>query len=162
VRPTLPLTGGCQCGRHRYRVTAMPLTLYACHCTDCQTQSGSAFGLSMTVARSALELNADDLGSHERPAASGNVVRGRFCRGCGTRILHEPSRRPETANIKPGTLDDTSWVRPVAHIWLESAQPWFVPPADTLARPRQPEDREALNRRFRALVTGSEGGEGTG
>jgi hypothetical protein len=44
-----PYTGGCVCGATCYRLTAEPLTLYACHCTDCQKRSGSAFGLSMWV-----------------------------------------------------------------------------------------------------------------
>lgn len=141
------------CGRHRYRVSAAPLTLYACHCTDCQTQSGSAFGLSMTVERAAFSLTGEP-GVAERPADSGRIVRARFCAGCGTRLFHEPSRAPHTVNVKAGTLDDTSWVRPVAHIWLGSAQPWFVPPADALRHDGQPDDREALHERFRALWAG--------
>lgn len=38
-----PYSGGCLCGALRYRVTAEPLTLYACHCTDCQRRTGTAF-----------------------------------------------------------------------------------------------------------------------
>lgn len=151
MRPALPMDGGCMCRRHRYRISALPLTLYACHCTDCQTQSGSAFGLSMSVERTAFEIGGGEPGTVERPADSGRIVRARFCTACGTRLFHEPSRAPHTVNIKAGTLDDTTWVRPVAHIWLKSAQPWFVPPADTLQCEGQPEDREALNARFRAL-----------
>jgi hypothetical protein len=41
--------GGCQCGRVRYRVEGEPLTLGICHCTECQRQSGSAFGMSMVT-----------------------------------------------------------------------------------------------------------------
>ena len=39
----LPLTGGCQCKGVRYQITAEPLTVYVCHCTECQCQSASAF-----------------------------------------------------------------------------------------------------------------------
>ena len=46
-----PYTGGCLCGEIRYRLSAEPLVLYACHCTDCQRQSATAFNLSMPVAR---------------------------------------------------------------------------------------------------------------
>lgn len=142
------------CGRHRYRVTALPLTLYACHCADCQTQSGSAFGLSMTVERAHFSITGEP-GIMERPADSGRIVRARFCAACGTRLFHEPSRAPNTVNIKAGTLDDTRWVRPVAHLWLSRAQPWFVPPADALRYETQPEDREPLHARFRALMGGA-------
>ena len=50
----LPLTGGCQCGSVRYQITANPFAVYVCHCTECQRQSGSAFALSLAVAREAL------------------------------------------------------------------------------------------------------------
>ena len=48
-RPSLPMTGGCQCGAIRYEITSFPLLLYTCNCTDCQRQTGSAFALNMPV-----------------------------------------------------------------------------------------------------------------
>jgi len=47
--PPLPLTGGCTCEAVRFEITALPLLVYACHCTECQRWSGSAFSLSMPV-----------------------------------------------------------------------------------------------------------------
>jgi len=41
--------GGCQCGKIRYRLTAEPQMLYICHCSDCQKQSASAFGMSLRM-----------------------------------------------------------------------------------------------------------------
>ncbi len=145
---TLPLTGGCQCGRHRYAISASPLTVYACHCRDCQTQSGSAFGLSMPVLRNALTGDLDDLGVWERKAASDRIVKARFCQRCGTRLFHEPSRNPDVVNVKPGTLDDTSWLRPIGHLWLDSAQPWIQVPDGGLRYRAQPDSFEALFERF--------------
>ncbi len=146
---SLPLEGGCQCGRQRYRITEMPLTLYACHCGECQRQSAGAFGLSMPVPRDALDADLEGPGRWERRAASGRIVVARFCSVCGTRLFHEPARNPAIVNVKPGTLDDTSWIEPVGHLWLNSAQPWFQPPEDALAYPGQPADFEALFQRFR-------------
>jgi hypothetical protein len=31
-------------------------------------------------------------------------------------------------SLKPGTLDDTSWLRPSYFIWLKSAQGWVPAP----------------------------------
>ncbi|MBW4535755.1 MAG: GFA family protein [Pleurocapsa minor HA4230-MV1] len=53
---TAPYTGGCQCGQIRYEIQAEPLTLYACHCKECQKQSSSAFGMSMPVPRDAVVI----------------------------------------------------------------------------------------------------------
>jgi hypothetical protein len=54
------------------------------------------------------------------------------------RLWHEPERNPAGAVVKPGTLDDTTWLRPVGHIWTKSAQPWFAIPADTVNYEAQP------------------------
>ncbi len=148
----LPLRGGCQCGRHRYSLTALPLTLYACHCSDCQTQSASAFGMSMPVEREALHCDLSELRTWQRTAASGRMVVARFCGACGTRLFHEPSRNPGVVNVKPGTLDDTSWLAPVGHLWLASAQGWFAPPEDALRYQGQPVDFIELFKRFKSAV----------
>jgi hypothetical protein len=118
--PSLPLAGGCQCGACRYEIGAPPLAVYACHCTECRRQSGGAFGMSMPVARASLVLTAAAPGTWRRTAASGRGVDCAFCPSCGTRLFHLPQRNASVANVKPGTLDDTSWVRPVAHLWVRS------------------------------------------
>jgi hypothetical protein len=53
---TAPYTGGCQCGSVRYVVTTEPIRLSACHCKECQRQSGSAFGMSMPVKKDSLTV----------------------------------------------------------------------------------------------------------
>ena len=123
-----PIEGGCQCGKVRYRISAAPLATIACHCQDCQRQSGSAFGMSMVVPRDAFELLGAELGSFTRPADSGGTVECFFCPGCGTRIYHTPSKLQETLNVKPGTLDDTSWLKPAAHAWVKRKHAWVEVP----------------------------------
>jgi hypothetical protein len=39
--------GRCQCGAVRYEVLGRPHVIWACHCTICQRQSGSAFGMAV-------------------------------------------------------------------------------------------------------------------
>lgn len=48
--------GQCQCGEVKYRVTGTVATLFTCHCTECQRQSSSAFGMALWVRNAALEL----------------------------------------------------------------------------------------------------------
>jgi hypothetical protein len=45
----LPLGGGCMCGAVKYEILEAPLRVYACHCTDCQRVTGSAFSLGVVV-----------------------------------------------------------------------------------------------------------------
>jgi hypothetical protein len=63
-----------------------------------------------------------------RIADSGNEVTGVFCPDCGTRIYHVPQPVKDVVSLKPGTLDDTSWLRPGHFIWMKSAQGWVPVP----------------------------------
>jgi hypothetical protein len=129
-RPVLPLTGGCPCGAVRYAISAFPLFLYACHCTDCQRQSGSAFALNMPVATEAFRVVAGTPTGWRRLAPSGATVVSWFCGDCGGRINGERTGRPESTVVRAGTLDDTSWLSPGAHFYTRSAQRWVRPPED--------------------------------
>lgn len=124
-RPPLPLTGGCQCGACRYEIRGWPLTFYICHCTECQAQSASAFGESLQVAVDDLTLSGPTA-TTTRQTASGTTMEGTFCTSCGTRLVHRKGASPEVANVRGGTLDDRSWLSPVAHIWTRSRQPWVI------------------------------------
>ncbi len=119
---SLPYTGGCQCGQIRYEINAEPLTLYLCHCQECQKQSSSAFGMSLTVLRDAVVIVQGKPKSWTRKNDSGREVNNLFCGDCGTRLFHERTYNPNTINVKAGTLDDTSWLRPVGNIWTRSAR----------------------------------------
>ena len=39
----MKITGGCHCGNISYEAEIDPEKIIVCHCTDCQTLSGSAF-----------------------------------------------------------------------------------------------------------------------
>jgi len=118
-------TGGCQCENIRYRINGEPLTLYACHCLDCQKQSSSAFGLSMWVARDDFELQSGKLRFWSTTADDGSEKRCAFCPECGTRIYHVFGDASDPISLKAGTLDDTSRLDPVAHIWTKRAHRWL-------------------------------------
>lgn len=128
----LPLTGACQCRRVRYEIRAEPMAVWACHCTECQRQSGAAFALSMPVPREAVVVTAGEPKSWLRTADSGRTMACVFCADCGTRLWHNPTAAAAVTIVKPGTLDDTSWLAPVGHIWTKSAQAWFRFPEGTL------------------------------
>jgi hypothetical protein len=141
-----PYAGGCLCGAIRYRLDAEPLSLYACHCRDCQRLTGSAFALSMPVARDALATLSGEPRAYDVAMPGGRRKHGRFCGACSTRLWGEPARFPKIRILRPGTLDDTSWLRPVGSIWTRSAQPWVAALAGAFDHAEQPEDPLALIR----------------
>ncbi len=120
------MDGGCQCGSVRYRVEGEPLGLAVCHCTECQRQSGSAFGMSLAVPSDSFRLLSGELKTFTTVCDSGRTKACTFCQRCGTRIYHQVIEA--ALSIKPGTLDDTSWLEPSAHYWTKSKQPWVPIP----------------------------------
>lgn len=132
--------GGCLCGALRYRVRDRGVLLTACHCTDCQRTSGGAFSLSLIVQRASVELLQGTPQVFEQAYEDGRRKLFHFCGACSVRIWNEMSRVPQVINVKPGTLDDTSWLEPAAHLWLRSKQPWVTVPEGVLAFEQQPED----------------------
>jgi len=137
-------TGGCQCGRIRYELLAEPLTIYACHCSECQKQSSSAFGMSMPVPREAVAIVQGQPKEWTRWSESGREVTCLFCGDCGTRLFHNPARNPKITNVKPGTLDETSWLQPVGNLWTLSAQRWVNISEHMLNYESQPNDFSQL------------------
>jgi hypothetical protein len=151
TQPSLPMTGGCPCGAIRYQIASFPLLLYSCNCTDCQKASGSAFALNMPVrARDLRILQGEPKGWHHT-SPKGARVTSWFCGDCGGRLYGERAGRAEIANLRAGTLDDTSWLVPAAHFFLRSAQTWVEPAAHADCFETQPADFSGLMLAWRAM-----------
>ena len=90
--------------------------------------SASAFGMSLRMRPQDIdfEKGRETMRSWDTRGDDGEVKRCCFCPNCGTRIMHGSDDPTESVSIKAGTLDDTSGLRPGAHIWLRSAQPWVT------------------------------------
>ncbi len=131
-------SGACQCGALRYEIVGEPIAVAACHCRDCQRQSGSAFSLSMLVPREAFHWLSGEPATFSTTADSGASKDCVFCGTCGGRIYNALGSMPATLNVKPGTLDDTSWFEPRLHTWLERKQPWVPIPEGSAQFERNP------------------------
>ena len=123
---TRTLEGGCQCGRVRYRIAGASEGLVICHCSECQRQTGSAFGMSLIVRKDDFSLLQGELKITTRTADSGRRLNGHFCPDCGVRIYHAVAAVPDKIRVRPGTLDDRSWLRPDKQIWVRSRVPWIA------------------------------------
>ena len=146
-------TGGCQCGNIRYELLAEAKMLYVCHCKDCQKQSASAFGMSLIMNPEDIRFTQgeEQLRSWDTRGENGAIKRCSFCPDCGTRIRHGSDNPLETVSIKAGSLDDSTGLCPVAHIWLKSAQAWVSIDAErNLCFDEEPEDEAELHRLWQA------------
>jgi hypothetical protein len=141
----LPLEGGCQCRAVRYRIASEPVVVCACHCTTCQKQSVSAFGLAARFQKESFELMSGEHACFHFPGTQSHSFTNSFCQDCGTRIHHVHSRFPNLVSLKPGTLDDTSWLTPTFHVYTRSAQPWMPIPDNVPSFETMPEDRSIFS-----------------
>ena len=146
--------GGCSCGDVRYTLSEEPLSIYACHCTDCQTETGSAFYLAVVVKRAALDFGDSELDLEPYQLPDGRIKGAWRCRRCRG-PLGGPSAIETLASIDGGTFDDTSWIRPAGHIWTRSAQPWIGLAEDAIQFEGQPSEEEfvSLVRHYRSRST---------
>lgn len=131
--------GGCQCGAVRYVATVDKLVAYACHCRECQKQSASAFGISVPVSSADFRIEGA-LKCYCRPTDIGTHTDCWFCETCGTRLYHQGVEAPEWIAIKGGSLDHADLLKPAAHIWVRSKQPWVTIPPGTATHDTQPDD----------------------
>ena len=120
-----PITGRCLCGGVTYSADAEPLVQAACHCTNCQRQTGNPFSVIVGVPRPALIVEGSTLASFTTTGEDhGGDTERYFCAGCGSPLYSIAAPLPEVAFIKAGSLDDASWIIPSVEVWTSSAQPW--------------------------------------
>lgn len=122
------LKGGCNCGAVRYTVSAPPLVVAACHCTQCRRQSGAAYSVNLLIRASTMQIEGKLASWDDRGTASGAALAREFCGNCGSPIRSVPSATPKMVALKAGTLDDPSAHAPAIHIWTASKLPWVVIP----------------------------------
>ncbi|MEQ1770968.1 MAG: GFA family protein [Devosia sp.] len=154
--PDFPVEGGCQCGAVRYQLEASPLAVYACHCKDCQRFSGTTHTLSMVVRADTVKLTKGSLTGFAKAADSGRTVRMLGCAQCGTKVWNEPLSSPDLIIMKPGTLDDLSWAKPIGNIWTDRKVPWVEIDPDVPNFPGQPPSRQPLIDAWQAAAEAGE------
>jgi hypothetical protein len=127
--------------------------IYACHCMNCQKQTGGAFVLSATIVEEALSFTDGEPARFSWTSDAGTERYGLFCGDCGGRIANGQTPSIGVYSLRAGTFDDTSWVRPAGHIWMRSAQSWFRPQPDDIVCEQQPTDYAPFVERFAGFQT---------
>jgi len=95
-----------------------------CHCQHCQIASGSAYAPTVIMARMSVNITRGQTAAYERMAESGNIAKREFCSKCGTPLFASSSARLDYIGIRAASLDDPTWFRAEANVWVRSAQPW--------------------------------------
>lgn len=112
---TITLTGGCLCGRIRYRLRTDRPQAGHCHCSMCRKATGGATGLFITVPEAQLEWIA----GQPKVFASSRIATRSFCPDCGSPLTYRLNGR-KGIDITVGSLDTPQLVQPAVHVGVES------------------------------------------
>ncbi len=121
----LSLEGGCACGHVRYQLLRAPMFVHCCHCTCCQTETGSAFAINAMVESDQVELLEGEVESIDTPSPSGLgqlIVR---CPACKVAVWsHYGGARQAIKFVRVGSLDEPDACPPDIHIYTSTKQNW--------------------------------------
>jgi hypothetical protein len=133
----MKIDGGCHCGHITYVAEIDPDKVGICHCTDCQTLSGSAFRVSVPANREAFSLRGGEPTIYAKTAESGNKRAQAFCPECGTAIYAADVIDPQVFNIRVGTVRQRAELRPKSQGWCRSALDWAMDLRSVTQFPKQ-------------------------
>jgi hypothetical protein len=120
----MKIDGACHCGSITYNADIDPRRVVICHCTDCQTLSGSAYRVTVPVAAERFTISGTPT-LYTKTAESGKKRFQAFCPKCGSPIFSsDATGSPAVYNIRVGTVRQRNQLVPSVQIWCRSAQPW--------------------------------------
>ncbi len=121
----MEIDGQCHCGRISFEATVDPARVSVCHCTDCQTLTGSPFRVTVLTARDAVRLTGAKPRLYVKTGDSGGRRRQYFCSECGSPMFTSADDDAGEWGIRWGCIRQRADFRPARQIWRRSAVPWL-------------------------------------
>jgi len=123
----MKIDGGCHCGYIAYEAEVDPDKVRICHCTDCQTLSGSAFRTVVFTDPGSFKLRSGEVAIYVKIAESGNERQQSFCPKCGTPIfsasLDDDPNKVHSLGV--GSVRQRDRLIPKQQSWMRSSQRWL-------------------------------------
>jgi hypothetical protein len=132
------IDGGCHCGFIRYEAEIDPETVSICHCTDCQTLSGSAFRTNVPAKKENFRMLGGQPKIYIKTAESGNKRAQAFCPECGAPIYATSPTDPQIYGIRVSSARQRTELRPKRQNWCRSALDWVADLGSIPRFPKQP------------------------
>ena len=120
------ITGGCACGKVRFKITAPLMGCGVCHCLDCQKASGGGANYVAIAPRGSFEVTEGKPTIYTRKGDSGGEVGRAFCSTCGTPLFSILDPMIPVVPVRVGALDDGSAIAPTLHMFTDSAPSWHL------------------------------------
>jgi hypothetical protein len=124
----MKISGACHCGYITVEGEADPEKVSICHCTDCQTGTGSAFRVSIPIPGASFNMTGVPTAYVKTTADSGNPRVQAFCPKCGSPIYSTTPGEGKQASymVRVGILAQRDQLAPKRQNWFRSARPWVT------------------------------------
>jgi hypothetical protein len=119
------INGSCHCGKITYEAEIDPNAVGICHCTDCQTLSGTAFRTVVSTKKEDLKMLSGEPKVYIKTAESGNKRAQAFCADCGTPLWATTPTDQQTFGLRVGAIKERDQLVPKRQLWARSAQGWL-------------------------------------
>ncbi len=116
--------GRCHCGELSYEADVDPAQVSICHCSDCQTLTGTAYRISVPAKAADFHILTGVPKIYVKTAESGNARAQAFCATCGTPIYASDITQPQLFNLRTGAIAERASLKPARQIWCRSALDW--------------------------------------
>ena len=121
--------GGCACGSVRFRMNREPMFVHCCHCTSCQTETGSAFVINALIESDQVETLKGAPEPVMTPSESGRGQQIWRCPECHVALWSNYGGAKDILRfVRVGTLDEPGQFEPDIHIYTRSKLPWVPLP----------------------------------
>mgnify|MGYP001041392405 CR=1 FL=1 len=123
----MKIDGSCHCGSITFEAEVDPDKVRLCHCTDCQTLSGSAYRSVAPVNGESFRLLGGELTTYIKIAEDGTPRQQTFCAQCGTPVYAGPiDGQSGMLGLRVGAITQRDQLPPRQQYYCASAQPCLL------------------------------------
>ncbi len=135
----MKIDGQCHCGEIKFSAEVIPDQVIICHCSDCQSLSGSAYRTIIPAIEDTFQILSGNPKIYVKTAEDGAKRAQAFCPECGSPVYAAPVGEGALpfVGIRVGLIKQKDQLIPKKQIWCRSALDWVqdlsnVPKAATI------------------------------
>lgn len=114
----------CSCGKIAVVVRGAPAFSAICCCRDCQSRTGSAFGMSAYYEASQVLETRGQPTVYRRTSDKGRPLDFRFCQVCGTSVWWQAEFLPGKIGVAGGCLPEPRAFAPMGAYFCATKPDW--------------------------------------
>ena len=108
------IDGQCHCGRVTYQAEIDPAQVSICHCTDCQTLTGSPYRVTVICSATRSGCAGKPPKVYAKTGDNGRTRFQHFCPDCGSPLFTSGEGGPDDWGIRWGGIHQRDRLKPSA------------------------------------------------